>query len=85
MLPETLAGQPTENDELVFDAPWQARSFAMAVKLNEAGLYSWKEWSERLSDNIAAFESSAKISSSDDYYSLWQLTLEEFVAERSDN
>ena len=76
---EPLSGQPVENGELVFDAPWQARSFAMAVKLHEAGLFSWKDWSNKLSENIAAFEQQGAIASSDDYYQLWQQTLEQMV------
>ena len=76
---EPLSGQPVENGELVFDAPWQARSFAMAVKLHEAGLFSWKDWSDKLSDNIAAFEQHGVIASSGDYYQLWQQTLEQMV------
>lgn len=32
----------------VFAAPWQAHAFAMAVRLNAMGLFSWSEWSEAL-------------------------------------
>lgn len=82
MSTELLSGQPQEDGEPVFDAPWQARSFAMAIKLHESGLYSWKEWSDRLSENIAVREQHKAMTSSEDYYSLWQQTLEQFIAER---
>jgi nitrile hydratase accessory protein len=45
-------------------------------------LYSWKEWSDRLSENIAEHELHEAMTSSDDYYTLWQQTLEQFIAER---
>lgn len=82
---ELFANQPQEDGEPVFDAPWQARTFAMAVKLHESGLFSWKEWSDRLSQNIAAHERENAVASSEDYYSLWQQTLEQFIEERIDS
>ncbi|MGB5707050.1 MAG: nitrile hydratase accessory protein [Arenicellales bacterium] len=81
---ELLSTQPQEDGEPVFDAPWQARTFAMAVKLCESGLFSWKEWSDRLSENIALFEQRSTVTNSEDYYSLWQQTLEQFIEERLD-
>ena len=79
---ELHPSQPQADGEPVFDAPWQAKTFAMAVKLHEAGLFSWKEWADRLAGNIAAREQSAPIASSDDYYMTWQETLEQLVSER---
>jgi len=75
-------GQPQQDGEPVFDAPWQARTFAMAIKLHEGGLYSWKEWSDRLSQNIAIHEQQQAVTNSEDYYTLWQQTLEQFITER---
>ena len=63
----------------MFDAPWQARTFAMAVKLHQAGLFSWNEWSLQLSRNISLFEQDREVKTSEDYYTLWQQTLEQFV------
>ena len=81
--PQQFEKQPTHNGEPVFDAPWQAKTFAMAVKLNESGMFSWTEWADCLAKNIAAFEKHSQIISSDDYYQLWQSTLEELVAEKT--
>ena len=78
-----LTGFPLEQGEPVFQEPWQARSFAMCLKLHEAGLFQWQEWAERLSSNIAEFEKHNVIESSSDYYSVWQQTLEQFVSERA--
>lgn len=77
-----LESQPQQGGEPVFDSPWQARTFAMAVKLSENGMFTWKEWADRFAANIAAHEQKGTVAGSDDYYRLWQLTLEELVAER---
>ena len=46
--PETV-GLPRGGDgSPVFNEPWQAQAFAMAVTLHEAGYFSWSEWSDRL-------------------------------------
>ena len=76
---DLLQNQPNQDGEPVFDAPWQARTFAMAVKLHEAGLFTWKEWADALSTSIAEFEKTGKIESNADYYKLWQHTLEKMV------
>ena len=39
-----------------FDEPWQAQAFAMAVSLNQRGLFSWSEWTKALGAEIAAGE-----------------------------
>jgi len=31
-----------------FREPWEARAFAMVIKLHEAGLFTWPEWAETL-------------------------------------
>ena len=68
--------------ERPFSAPWQARSFALCIALHERGLFGWKDWSARLAANIAAHERSGAIVSNDDYYQIWQQTLEEMAGEK---
>ena len=75
-------GQPQSNGEPTFDAPWQAKAFAMAIKLYEADWYTWQQWADKLSENIAEFERKQQIKTSDDYYGVWQQTLEQMVDER---
>ena len=79
--PARIAGQPEADGELVFEAPWQARTFAMAVRLNEAGVFTWKEWATRFAAAIADHEREQVIEDSDTYYRLWQDTLEQLVNE----
>ena len=67
------------NGEPVFEAPWQARSFAMAVQLSDAGLFTWQEWSNELSRQIAVIEQTEAIRDAATYYRVWQSSLETLV------
>ena len=74
-----LRGLPQADGEPVFDAPWQARTFAMCLELHRRGLFSWSDWAQRLAANIAAYEQHTPIDSSDAYFELWHRTLEQLV------
>jgi hypothetical protein len=41
-------------DEPVFREPWEAQAFAMTVLLHQQGLFTWTEWAQALSAQIAA-------------------------------
>ena len=58
--------------EPVFAEPWQAQAFAMAVKLNEAGRFTWSEWAETLGRKIAQHPDQS-------YYECWLAALEDLV------
>jgi len=45
---KALPRLPRDEDEPVFAEPWQAQAFALAVKLSEQGLFTWKEWAAAL-------------------------------------
>ena len=64
---------PRRNGEPVFEAPWEARAFSMAVALNEKGIYPWRDFSQRLSTEIAEAERQDRDST---YYERWYATLE---------
>lgn len=74
-----LGRQPQSEGEPVFDAPWQARAFAMAVHLNEQGAFNWKEWSDRLANCIESHEQHQAIRDSNDYYRVWLSALETII------
>ncbi|MFZ0660965.1 MAG: nitrile hydratase accessory protein [Candidatus Binataceae bacterium] len=38
----------------VFSAPWEARAFALALGLSEAGLFSWDEFRAHLIEEVRA-------------------------------
>ncbi|MGB7335657.1 MAG: nitrile hydratase accessory protein [Salaquimonas sp.] len=67
---------PRECGDAVFAEPWEARAFAMAVALNEQGLFTWPQWAERFG---AALEANTRAGEPRTYYQVWMATLEEVV------
>ena len=73
--------------EKVFDAPWHAEVFALAVHLNEGGYFDWPEWAGRFGENLAAAKTvkigvGEWLDGSDDYYQIWLQTLIELMQEK---
>jgi nitrile hydratase accessory protein len=64
-------------NEPVFDAPWQAAAFAMAVKLHEKGLFTWNEWAETLSAVMRDDDHMAC-----GYYEQWLEALERLIEDK---
>ena len=56
-----------------FAAPWQAQAFALAVALQDRGLWTAAEWAEALG---------AALREDDDYYRAWLAALEGLVVEK---
>ena len=73
---EAQIALPRENGELVFQAPWEARAFGLAVALNQKELYEWREFSAELAATIAAAEPNNDPAN---YYARWVASLEELV------
>ena len=73
---EAQIALPRENGELVFQAPWEARAFGLAVALNQQDLYEWREFSAELAAKIAAAEQNNDPSN---YYARWVASLEELI------
>jgi nitrile hydratase accessory protein len=71
-LPGERSGAPA------FANPWQARAFALAVALNEAGHLDWPRWTRLLGEEIARRTpaGSAPSASDDAYYECWIAALE---------
>jgi len=67
---------PRKNGELVFEAPWEARAFGLAVALNENGLFPWPDFSQGLATEIATADQKGTSSS---YYERWLASLEKLV------
>jgi nitrile hydratase accessory protein len=64
----------------VFCAPWEAEAFALAVSLNERGLFTWKEWAATLGDEIKKAQAAGDPDTGETYYHHWLATLERIVA-----
>lgn len=67
---------PQPDDSPVFREPWEAQAFAIVVALHQQGLFSWSEWTQALSTQIAA----AQTTNDETYYQLWLAALETLVA-----
>ena len=63
---------PKDADGPVFAKPWEAQAFAMAVKLDEAGVFGWGEWAETLGAELKAHPQRP-------YYQSWLAALERLV------
>jgi nitrile hydratase accessory protein len=66
--------------EPVFAEPWQAHAFALAVKLSEAGCFTWEEWTTALSAEIAEARRRGEPDDGSCYYHYWLAALEHLVA-----
>ena len=83
--PEHLAALPPlprDEDGPVFEAPWQAQAFALAVKLSELGHFTWKTWARTLADELAAADARGEPDDGSHYYHHWVAALERLVVER---
>ena len=80
MKPPLLPGMPQECGEPVFAEPWQAQAFAMTLALHERGLFSWPEWAEALSIQIAAAQAAGDADLGNTYSRHWLAALEALVA-----
>jgi nitrile hydratase accessory protein len=65
-------GLPKDADGPVFAEPWEAQAFAMAVKLNEAGVFQWSEWGDTLGAELTSAPERP-------YYESWLASLEKLV------
>jgi len=81
--PEDLAALPRlpRDDEggPVFAEPWQADAFALAVRLNAQGLFTWKEWAAALGEELAASAARGEADDGSRYYLCWLTALERLV------
>jgi nitrile hydratase accessory protein len=81
--PPGVAGLPRDDEgSPVFKEPWEAQAFAMAVKLYQAGAFTWPEWSERLAEEIQRAQMAGDPDLGDTYYMHWLAALEGIVAEK---
>lgn len=64
----------------VFREPWEAQAFAMAVRLHEAGHFTWTEWAAALAEQIRHAQATGDPDLGDTYYRHWLAALERLVA-----
>ena len=73
---------PRNADGPVFREPWEAEAFALALSLNERGLFTWTEWATMLGDEIKKAQAAGDPDTGETYYRHWLNTLERIVAEK---
>lgn len=78
--PLRLTGFPGDSQGPVFKEPWEAKAFAMTLRLHERGLFTWSEWAAALSDEITAAQGAGVDDRGDSYYQHWLGALEAIVA-----
>jgi nitrile hydratase accessory protein len=78
----TLPRLPSDGAGPVFEAPWQAQAFALAVNLHAAGAFSWTEWAAALSNQLKAAEAAGEPDDGTRYYEHWLAALEGLIIER---
>ena len=75
-----LKSLPRDEDGPVFAEPWQAQAFALAVRLNAQGHFTWKEWADALAAELAAAAERDEADDGSEYYQHWVAALEKLVA-----
>ena len=73
---------PCDAEGPVFREPWEAQAFAMALKLQERGLFTWGEWAQMLGDEIKRAQAAGDPDTGATYYRHWLAALERIVAEK---
>jgi nitrile hydratase accessory protein len=74
-----LPDLPRDAEGPVFREPWEAQAFAMAVGLNQQGLFTWPEWAATLSACIREAEAAGDCGDGSTYYLHWLSALERIV------
>ena len=75
-----LPALPRDQDGPVFNAPWEAQAFAMAVQLHATGHFTWSEWADRLAAEIRRARDRGDPDLGTTYYEHWLRALERIVA-----
>ena len=77
-----LPALPRDGGGPVFNEPWEAHAFALAVRLSESGCFSWSEWAATLSHEIRAAQERGDPDLGHSYYHHWLNALERLCAEK---
>jgi nitrile hydratase accessory protein len=79
---DELPALPRDQDSPVFNEPWEAQAFALAVRLSEAGCFTWAEWAMTLSQEIKAAQARGDPDLGQTYYQHWLNALERICVEK---
>lgn len=77
-----LPALPRDEGGPIFNEPWEAHAFALAVRLSESGCFSWPEWATALGQEIRVAQERGDPDLGRSYYQHWLTTLERLCAEK---
>jgi nitrile hydratase accessory protein len=66
--------------EPVFREPWEAQTFALAVALQERGVFTWREWASTLAEEIGRAQAAGDPDTGETHYRHWLAALERLVS-----
>ena len=78
-----LPALPRDKEGLVFNEPWEAQAFALALRLSEMGYFTWAEWADVLSQEIKAAQARGDPDLGNTYYQHWLNALERLCAAKN--
>lgn len=81
--PRIRPNQPHDKEGPVFNEPWEAQAFAMALTLYEKGCFSWSEWAAYLGAEITQAKENGEVDDGQRYYYYWLAALEKIVADKN--
>jgi nitrile hydratase accessory protein len=77
-----LPALPRDQEGPVFNEPWEAQAFALAVRLSEVGCFTWSEWAAILSEEIEAAQGRGDPDLGQTYYHHWLNALERICVDK---
>lgn len=75
-----LPALPRDQEGPVFNEPWEAQAFALAVYLSETGHFAWSDWVGAFSQEITAAQAQGDPDLGHTYYQHWLKALERLCA-----
>ncbi len=69
-----------QDDGVVFHEPWEAKVFAIIVLLSQRGHFTWPEWVEFFSVEVAAAKAEGRKDHGSAYYEMWLTAAEKLLA-----
>ena len=79
---QSVQSIPRNEEGPVFREPWEAQAFALALSLQERGVFTWSEWAATLGDEIKKAQAAGDPDTGETYYHHWLATLERILAEK---
>jgi nitrile hydratase accessory protein len=80
---QDMAPDPASAREPLFREPWEAQAFAIALALQQRGLFTRSEWAAALAGEIKRAQAAGDSDTGTTYYRHWLAALERLIAEKN--